>query len=408
MLVFFLTFLSFSFSCRSPAVAANPAAAPASNNAFSSVKLASSSSGGGGGGGAFTGFTFGAPSPAATATAPSAAPSLSSSYPSFAMPVIKAIVPTTASKNDANTSTTTTTAADKERIKCAESFRKHILNVNQLDLVAMGRFISTYGAISDDGNNNKDNNNKITTSSSATTTTTTTETKTWDPNRPLFPTNPSKLVSTTKMSPTAPSPLFGGVGKAVIPSFSPTAPSPTAGGFSFSLPKTTAASPAVPAFSFSTVPTPEVKAAAAATTAASTTKGEDDNDDNEETTVLEAADDDYNNIVQCNTKVLQVKANQYIARGKLKLEQHKESKKYRLVVRDKTVGRVQFNTAINHGMPLIKETVAPNPKKAGSKPIHVVVITAVLTVGDKPELFKIITTKEDQESLYNALNKIVA
>ena len=71
------------------------------------------------------------------------------------------------------------------------------------------------------------------------------------------------------------------------------------------------------------------------------------------------------------------------------------------------MGRVQFNTAINHGMPLIKETVAPNPKKAGSKPIHVVVITAVLTVGDKPELFKIITTMEDQESLYNALNKIV-
>jgi hypothetical protein len=273
--------------------------------------------------------------------------------------------------------------------------------VNQLDLVAMGRFISTYGAISDDGNIN--NNNKITTSSA----TTTTETKTWDTNRPLFPTNPSKLVSTTKISPAAP--LFGGAGKAVVPSFSPTAPSPAAGGFSFSLPKTTAAaSPVVPAFSFSTVPTSEVKAAAAATTATSPAKGEDGNDDNEETTVLEAADDDYKNIVQCNTKVLQVKANQYIARGKLKLEQHKESKKYRLVVRDKTVGRVQFNTAINQGMPLIKETVSPNPKKAGSKPTHVVVITAVLTLGDKPELFKIITTMEDQESLYNALNKIVA
>ena len=327
------------------------------------------------------------------------------------MPVIEAIVPTTTtptttgSKNDDSTSTATT-AADKERIKCAESFRKHILSVNQLDLVAMGRFISTYNAISDDGNSNN-NKKKITTSSA---TTTTMETKTWDSNRPLFPTNPSKLVPTTKMSPAAP--LFGGVGKAVAPLFSSTAPSPTTGGFSFSLPKPTAAaaaSPAVPAFSFSTVPTPEVKAAAAAaTTATSPVKGEDGNDDNEETTVLEAADDDYTNIVQCNTKVLQVTANSYIARGKLKLEQHKESKKYRLVVRDKTVGRVQFNTAINQGMPLLKETAPPNPKKAGSKPTYVVVITAVLTVGEKPELFKIITSMEDQESLYNALNKIVS
>jgi hypothetical protein len=48
--------------------------------------------------------------------------------------------------------------------------------------------------------------------------------------------------------------------------------------------------PAVPAFSFSTVPTPEVKAAAAATTTRSPAKGKDGNEDNEETTVLGAGD----------------------------------------------------------------------------------------------------------------------
>ncbi|OEU11672.1 hypothetical protein FRACYDRAFT_244791 [Fragilariopsis cylindrus CCMP1102] len=144
------------------------------------------------------------------------------------------------------------------------------------------------------------------------------------------------------------------------------------------------------------VSTPEVNAAAAAaTTATSLAKGEDDKDDNEETTVLEGADDDYTKIVQCNTNVVQVTDNQYIASGRLVLEQHKESKKYRLVVRDKKFSQVQFNIAINHGMPLSKETA----------PAYVGIAAFV---GDKPGLFKIITRMEDHESLYNALNKIVS
>ena len=54
----------------------------------------------------------------------------------------------------------------------------------------MSRFISMYGAISDDGNSS--NNNKITTSSAAMTTET--EKKTWDPSRPLFPTEGKKRI----------------------------------------------------------------------------------------------------------------------------------------------------------------------------------------------------------------------
>jgi len=54
----------------------------------------------------------------------------------------------------------------------------------------MGRFISTYGAISDDGNCSNNNNSKITTSSA----TMTTETKTWDHNRPLLPTEGKKRI----------------------------------------------------------------------------------------------------------------------------------------------------------------------------------------------------------------------
>ena len=54
----------------------------------------------------------------------------------------------------------------------------------------MSRFISTYGAISDDSNSSS--NNKITTSSAALTTEM--EKKIWDPSRPLFPTEGKKRI----------------------------------------------------------------------------------------------------------------------------------------------------------------------------------------------------------------------
>ena len=49
----------------------------------------------------------------------------------------------------------------------------------------MSRFISTYGAISDDGSSSSSNKAAMTTE---------TEKKTWDPSRPLFPTEGKKRI----------------------------------------------------------------------------------------------------------------------------------------------------------------------------------------------------------------------
>merc|ERR1711865_680042 len=106
--------------------------------------------------------------------------------------------------------------------------------------------------------------------------------------------------------------------------------------------------------------------------------GEDSNDNNnEENTVLEASDEDYKVICHCPSKVLQVSSNTYLARGNLKLEQNKENKKYRVVVRDKTVGRVLFNVAINHGMALKKDVAVPSDTKKNPKAAYIININAV-------------------------------
>mmetsp|Transcript_40193 Transcript_40193/g.40734 ORF Transcript_40193/g.40734 Transcript_40193/m.40734 type:complete len:421 (+) Transcript_40193:29-1291(+) len=371
---------------KSPAVNRSSSASnPAPANIFSGVSLKTDS-------GAFGGSSFGNTTSSTTIFP---APTLPSSYPSFAMPATTSTIPkpsptTMTTKN--NYKSTVITVADKEKIKCAESFRKHMISVGILDVVAMDRFISTYNAI------RSEEDNKMAASSSASTM------ETWNPSRPLFPTNPSTLRSTTPMTPTA-SPLFGV--KSVVPS-------PTAAGkigeFSFSLPTATAAAPApVPSFSFSTKPVAEVKAATATTTSSNLSKVEDsNNNNNEENTVLEASDDEYNVICQCPSKVLQVSSNTYLARGNLKLEQNKENKKYRVVVRDKTVGRVLFNVAINYGMALKKDMVVPSSDtKKNLKPAYIIHINAVFK-GTRPEPFKIVTTIDDQKVLYNELNKIVA
>jgi len=135
---------------------------------------------------------------------------------------------------------------------------------------------------------------------------------------------------------------------------------------------------------------------------------EDSNsNNNEENTVLEASDEDYKVIFHCPSKVLQVSSNKYLARGNLKLEQNKGNKKYRVVVRDKTVGRVLFNIAVTHGMALKKDVAVPSDTKKNPKAAYIININAVFK-GTKPEPFKIVTTIDDQKVLYNELQKIVA
>jgi len=306
--------------------------------------------------------------------------------------------------------------SNKKLIACAEGFRKHITGQKQFDVVACQRFIATFCAIYGTG--------LPTATEAGKTTTTVKSPTTWDPSRPLFG-GATPLVTPTAGSANTPATttnasLFGGSSASPAPatggfSFNTTksaaSPAPAPGGFSFKPTNTGAASSPVPAFSFSTTQSPAVKAAAktaAVSAAASASKPEGDNDDtnNDEDGggELEAANDDYEVLFKTKTKVLRVSKSIYI-KGVLKLEKHKESGKYRLVVRDSTVGTVKLNTAISKGMPLSKH-ILPATKKKGPTPM--VIIKAVFDEDSgAPEDFKIITPKEDHENLYNELKKLV-
>ena len=402
-------------------------AAPASNSVFSSISLKnpSASPPGGGSGNPFGGFAFGSSAPSAAPAASSPATAKTPAFPSFAMPAASA-KPVATTTKPTTTSTATAkktgnyTENEKEIVKCAQGFVKHMDNAKVFDLVATQRFLTTFGKLvqKEAGTSTS----KKTTPSSGTTTN-------WDSSRPLFG------GSKTLISPTAggasdkpaaaPTPAFkfgasASDKPAAAPAFSfgasASSPTPATGGFSFNPTKTGAASAQVPAFSFSTTPSAAVKAAAetAAKETASASKPKegdtgDDAEKNEEDGdgVLEAADDDYQVFFKTKTKILHVRESRYI-KGVLKLEQHKESKKNRLVVRDSAVGRVKMNTAVTKGMPVSK-TIVPATKKKGPTPI--VLITAVFDESTKdtvgPEAFKIITSTEDHEKLYDELMKLV-
>ncbi len=89
----------------------------------------------------------------------------------------------------------------------------------------------------------------------------------------------------------------------------------------------------------------------------------------------------------------------------LKLEKNRENGKNRLVVRDAVSGRVKMNSAISKGMPLSKGVV-PATKKKGPTPI-VLIKAAFDENSEEPEDFKIITSAEEHENLYNELKKLV-
>ena len=229
----------------------------------------------------------------------------------------------------------------------------------------------------------------------------------WDSSRSLFG-GAKPLISPTSGGP-APAPA------ATTNLFRASAPSPAAGSFSFKPTITGAAAAPVPAFSFSTKPSAEVKEAAKNAADAASAAGsiklegtgdeanqEEDGGDGGE---LEAANDDYQVLYKTKTKILHVSKNKYI-KGVLKLEKHKESGKNRLVVRDGVSGRVKMNSAISKGMPLSKGVVPPTKKK-GATPI--VILKAVFDEASKdPEDFKLITSNEEEhETLYNELKKLV-
>lgn len=296
------------------------------------------------------------------------------------------------------------TDEDKERIKCARGFLKHMNKFSPYDVVAGRRFAATFAAFDKS-------------KSSATATAkppTKTKTTNWDTTRPLFG---GKSPVSVAASPPATA-LFGATSSPAATggfSFKTTtdsAASPAvSGGFSFNPTKTGAAAAPVPAFSFSTTPTPAVKAAAKAAVAetsakAETSNGDDENKDDDPDGVQEAVNNPYEVLFKTTAKVFRVRTGKYVARGgALKLEQHKDTKKNQLVVRDKAVGRVQLNVAITKGMPISK-AIAPGVKNKPSTPI--VLITAVFDAkSGKPELFKIITKMEDHEKLFDELSKLI-
>lgn len=406
---------------------APPASASTGNSIFSGVNLNAPATTPAG----YGGFKFGssAPAPAAAASsakkptfsfastpAPATAAATKPAYPSFALPAAASKTPVVPKPSTNEQKPSGSIDSNKKLIECAEGFRKYISGQKQLDVVACQRFITTFCAIYGTG--------LPTVTEAVKTTTTAKSPTTWDPNRPLFG-GAKPLVSPTAGSSnssatTTNTSLFGGSSASPAPatggfSFNPTksaaSPAPAPGVFSFKPTNTGAAAAPVPAFSFSTTQSPAVRAAAktpAVSTTASASKLEGDNDDtnNEEDGdgELEAANDDYKVLYKTKTKVLRVSKGIYI-KGVLKLEKHKESGKYRLVVRDPTVGTVKLNTAISKDMPLSKH-IFPATKKKGPTPM--VIIKAVFDEDSgAPEDFKIITSKEEHENLYNELKKLV-
>lgn len=184
----------------------------------------------------------------------------------------------------------------------------------------------------------------------------------------------------------------------------------TSGGLSFTRPSIADLSAQIPASSFSR--SAEVKDAAAAANTAASPKDKGSgvivsvvtNDEkNDETTAHESVESDHHTIYSCNTKVLRANLNKYIARGVLKIEQHKQTSKFRIVVRNE-LGRVLFNVSLTCATPFDKVVIQnADPKK---KPTYVVMITSILD-GGSPEVFKLITRESEYEALYNELEKII-
>lgn len=372
-----------------------PSAAPG-NSVFSGVELAApggSATAPGGGSNPFGGFSFG--SSAASTTVPAA--SKPTAYPSFAMPAAASTKPPTGTATAAISKHSEATEEDKERIKCAQKFLEHVTKFGSYDTVAGRRFACTFAALG---------KSKSSTTVAA---------------------KPPPKATTTNWE-------FGGKSSVALSASPPAAPlfgaasAPSTGGFSFKTTNNVSASPAgsggfsfnptntlvsaapVPAFSFSTTPTPAVKAAAEAAATETSAKaetgaGEGENKDDDADGVHEAADNPFKVLYKTDTKILRVEAQKYVAKGVLKLEEHKKTKKNRLVVRDKAVGRVQMNVAITKGMPISKNIVAGAKNK---KPTPIVLINAVFDEeSGGPELFKIITKMEDHEKLFDELSKIV-
>ena len=349
----------------------------------------------GGGGNPFGGFSFGSSTPAPAATKPA--------FPAFATPAASVV-----SKPSGGVTTSgNATESDEKISQVTKRFLKHMESLTKADGDCLQQFISTIVALSGETEKPK----------------TASSTSSWDSSRSLFG-GAKPLVSPTAggsaPAPAATTNIFGASAPSLAPatggfSFSATkaTSSPAgAGGFSFNPTKTGAAAAPVPAFSFSTAQSAAVKEAAkaaAAASASSASKPDDAGDDanqEEETNGgdLEAANDDYDVLYKTKTKILHVSKNIYI-KGLLKIEKNKESGKYRLVVRDAVSGRVKMNSAICKGMPLSK-AIVPATKKKGPTPI--VIIKAMFDENSKePEDFKLITSTDEHENLYNELKKLV-
>ncbi|VEU33666.1 unnamed protein product [Pseudo-nitzschia multistriata] len=401
---------------RRSAVRKGAPSAAAGSGVFSGVALNASPgatlapSSAGGSSNPFGGFTFGAGT-SKTLPIPSApAESKTSAFPSFAVPAAAPPKPATtfaAATAPGTSKTSEATEEDKKLIECAQAFLKHAKKHGAYDAVGAERFAATFRELSKSASSSTASTKPPTKTAAAASTSTS-----WDASRPLFGAKPpASSPAAPLFGAAAPAPATGGFSfnTGSKPAASPAAP----GGFSFNPTKTGASAAPVPAFSFSTTPTPAVKAAAEAAAAESASKagtgagdgdGENKDDQTDNDGAQEAEDNPCKTLFKANTKILRVKTNNYI-KGVLKLEEHKETKKTSMVVRDKAVGHVQLNVAITKGMP-IKKTIAQGKKSQGPTPI--VLITAVFdeTSGD-PELFKVITKMEDHEKLYDELSKLV-
>mmetsp|Transcript_29097 Transcript_29097/g.78769 ORF Transcript_29097/g.78769 Transcript_29097/m.78769 type:complete len:467 (-) Transcript_29097:2600-4000(-) len=402
-----------------------------SNSIFSGVSLAANSGSatgsGGGGSNPFGGFSFGSTS---TTSIPALAPAKPATFPSFAKPAALTSKPLAspgvmALATSEKSSERTELVAEK--IKCARAHLKWSRenDTGVYDLVAGERFVATFAKICE-------SDSTAATTKSAT-------------SKPLFGAKPAPsaaapspaansfsfkpaVSSAASSAPAAAKFSFGApkTGAVAAPAASggfsfdtsktSESPAPAAsggfGGFSFNTAKTGEAAAPVPAFSFSTTPAPAVKAAAEAAAVETSAKADGTADDeiNNEVDgadgVQEAEDNPYSVLFKINVKVFSDKTQKYTARGVLKLEQHKETKKNRLVVRDKAVGRVQLNVAVSKGMPVTKFL---NPaSKPGKSPTPVVLIKAIVDPSsDSLENLRLITKMEDHEPLFDELSKLV-
>lgn len=199
-------------------------------------------------------------------------------------------------------------------------------------------------------------------------------------------------------------------------SFSTTGSSATGGvpasglssGFSFApAPMTAAPTPGTNVkIALSPVPAPSLTITKSPTSTTNTTDGDGDDDalPPEEKTVLASADDDWDSLYTVKVRAYHYRTNisgTKFACGTLKVQQHKESQKRRMVLRD-SAGKVFINIGISHGMEFNKAIPAAKP---GSRPVGKITFKGVNDKDRGGETFALACPLENLEGFHKLLEE---